>query len=106
MNSGNVREIRKIIKEIDRLFDVSFDCQTEKYSIYFDGYLLRNVNYPMDRMDIEDLQRTYWINVNGNPFEEVDKANERAEKSKDRRLHNLAEDLAKDIRKPLREALA
>lgn len=104
-NGANCRDIRPHLKAIDHLFDIEFNYDTATYSIYFNGYLFRSAPFSMDKRDIDDVRKTYWINVNGNPFEEVDKNNERAQIAEDRRIHNLAEDLAKDIRKPLLNAI-
>jgi hypothetical protein len=101
-DGAKCKDLRPILKEIDPLFDISFNYETESYSIYFNGYLFRTVPYgEFTRETFEDIRETVWININGDPFKEVDEANEAADKRTERQREDLSYNLANDIRKPL-----
>jgi hypothetical protein len=102
MNDGaKCKELRPILQEIDKDFDVGFNFDTETYTVYHKGRFFQSVPYgQFTRETIANIRKTV-ININGDIFAEVDKANELAAKRHDRATELLAESLAKDIRKPL-----
>lgn len=101
-NEAHCYDLRNKLKEIDEHFDIDFNFEHETYSVYFNGYLFQTVPYGgFTRKWFRDRRRTVWVNTNGDPFWEVDKANIDAELRKEKQRMELSENLAKDIRKPL-----
>lgn len=98
-NGADCKDIRPHLKEIDSLFEISFNYDTEQYWIYFNGGLFRSVPWKeLDGRTMEDIRKAYWTNVNGDPFAEVDENNARLEEAKEREHDELVRELAKDLR--------
>jgi hypothetical protein len=103
-SQANCSEIRSVLKEIDTDFDVEFIAG--KYIVTHKGNYFTQVNYgEFCRNTMENIRKTVWINKHGSVLEEIDKNNEKIEKSHDRDLSNLAECMAKDLRKPLLDVI-
>lgn len=101
-DEANCKDIRPILQEIDKDFDIGFNCNTETYTVYHKGRFFQSVPYgQFTRETIANIRKTVWLNINGNVFADVDKANEIAERRHERETELLAESLAKDIYKPL-----
>ena len=47
---------------------------------------------------INDIRKAYWINVNGDPFAEIDKNNERLDRAAEARREDMVRELSKDLR--------
>ena len=100
----NCSDIRPILKDIDPELEIEFIGN--KYIITHRGMYFMQVDYgQMDRKYMQEIRKIVWINKNGSMLEEIDKNNEKIEKSHDRDLSNLAECMAKDLRKPLLDAI-
>ena len=98
-NGADCRVIRPHLREIDPLFDIEFDYDSERYRIMFAGNLFRTVRVgDMNAAAIEDIRKAYWINVNGDPFAEIEKTNDALDAAKDRRREDMVRELAKDLR--------
>ena len=98
-NGADCRVIRPHLREIDPLFDIEFDYDSERYRIMFAGNLFRTVWVgDMNAAAIEDIRKAYWINVNGDPFAEIEKTNDALDAAKDRRREDMVRELAKDLR--------
>jgi hypothetical protein len=99
-------DLRTILKDIDTDLDISFDYESEKYTIYHKQAYFMNIPFgEFDRKKVEEIRKVVWLNVNGNVLDDIDKNNEKVEQSHDRDLSNLAECMAKDLRKPLLDAI-
>lgn len=96
------RDIRPLLKEIDKDFEIVFNYKTEKYEIMHNGMLFQTVPFgQFDRKLLADIKHTVWLNRTRQLLDYIDKQNERVEASEDRKLSNYAEALAKDLRRPL-----
>ena len=94
--------IRPLLKEIDRLFDIEFDYDSDRYRVLFDGNLFRTVFVlDMGCAVINDIRKAYWINVNGDPFAEIDKTNDALDAERERRRNDMVRELAKDLRRAI-----
>jgi hypothetical protein len=103
-SQANCSEIRPILKDIDPDFDVEFI--SGKYIITHKGNYFSQVNYgEFDRNTMENFRKVVWMNLNGNILDEIEKNNEKIDKSHERDLSNLSECMAKDLRKPLLNAV-
>jgi hypothetical protein len=98
-NGADCAVIRPLLKEIDRLFDIEFDYDSDRYRVLFDGNLFRTVFVlDMGCAVINDIRKAYWINVNGDPFAEMDKNNERLDRAAEARREDMVRELSKDLR--------
>jgi hypothetical protein len=99
-NGAECRDIRPHLKGIDPLFEVAFNFDAERYEVYFNGGLFQTVLWnEFSRDTIEHIRKTYWINLNGDPFKEVDAANERREIANEKKREDLSRAIADDIHK-------
>jgi hypothetical protein len=102
MADAKCSDLRPILKEIDKDFDISFDWCTEKYTVTHKGNYFMQVKYgEFDRKTVDNIRKAVWLNKTGRVFDEIDRHNAKVEASKDREISNMAECMAKDIRKPL-----
>ena len=101
-NGAECRDIRPHLKEIDPLFDIEFNYDSERYHITFDGNLFRRVWYgDMNGAVIAEIRKAYWINVNGDPFAEIEANNEKLDRAKEARREDMVRELSKDLRKAI-----
>lgn len=101
-NGANCKDIRPHLKDIDRLFDIAFDYNTEQYIIYFNGNVFQNVPWhTFDQRVINTLRKVYWTNVNGDPFEEMDRHNERIDQANENKRADMIHEITKDIHKAI-----
>ena len=99
---ADCKAIRPHLKEIDKLFDIAFNYDTERYIIYFNGGVFQVVPWKELNADtIEKIRKVYWENVNGDPLAEMDENNERIDKAKERQREDMVYELAKDMRKAI-----
>ena len=102
MHGAKCDDIRPILKEIEDNFDIAFDYTTGRYRITHNGKLFQTVPYGgVTRKLIAEIRHTVWLNRTGQMIDYVDRKNEKAEASEDRRLSDYSEALAKDLRRPL-----
>lgn len=105
-NGAKCNDLRPILQEIDRDFDIGFNFDTETYTVYHNGRFFMSVPYgEFTRDTVAHIRKTVWLNINGDIFGEIDDANEKADKRKDRDMELFSESLAKDIRRPLIKAV-
>ena len=105
-DAADCNDIRRVLKDIDPLFDIDFNFDTESYTIYFNGYFFRTVPYGEFTADTaQDIRKVLWTNTNGDIMREVEENNEQIEKRTERERSDLAYNLAKDIQKPLLKEL-
>lgn len=95
-------DIRPILREIDRGFDITFDFRTESYTITHNDTHFQTVPYGrVDRELIDNIRRSVWLNRNADILAEIERNNARVDASYDRAQSLYAESLAKDLRRPL-----
>lgn len=96
---ADCRAIRPHLKDIDKLFDIEFDYDSDRYRVLFDGNLFRTVFVlDMGRSVINDIRKAYWINVNGDPIAEMDESNAAVDAAGEKRRADMIRELAKDLR--------
>lgn len=101
-NCGDSEGKRKILKEIDEDFDIIFCLDTEHYLITHKGFPFQKVAWDeFTREVIDHIKKVVYINKNGNIADEVDKYNAKTDSDKDKKIEDMAHQMAKDIRKPL-----
>lgn len=106
MPEAKCKDIRPILKEIDKDFDISFNFHTETYLITHKDFPFMTVPYgQFTRETVENIRKAVYININGNVLEEIDQNNAKVEARKDKEISDLAECMAKDLRKPLINAI-
>lgn len=99
---AGISDKRRVLQEIDTDFDISFSTETEQYSIYHKGYLFQNVDWNgFTRKVLDHIRRMVWLNRNGLVESEIDNNNNEIDKAKEKKIEDMAYNLAKDIRKPL-----
>lgn len=104
-DGAKCKDLRPILKEIDKELDISFNQEAEMYIITHKGMYFMSVKYgEFDRKTVESIRKTVWTNINSNIVDEIEVHNSKIDAQKDRELSNMAESMAKDIRKPLAEA--
>lgn len=102
MDGADSRTIRKLLKNIDKGFDVGFDPEIEKYLIFFNDEHFQTV--PFGEVTEEllfDIRHTFWLNRTGQILNYVDEENEKLEAEQDRKRSDMARAMAEDMRKPL-----
>lgn len=98
--------LRRLLQDINPKFDIEFNYETKKYTIYHNGAFFMNVDYgAFTRETFTDIRKVVYQNENGTVFEEMDKHNEKIEASIEKDRENFAESLAKDIRKSVVKAI-
>lgn len=103
---AEVRDKRRLLKEIDQDFDIDFNPHTESYVITHRGHYFQVVKYgEFTRETLDHIREVVYINRNGDIFKEVDEANEKVELAKEKADEQFAEDVAREIGKPLYKAL-
>lgn len=104
-NGAKCTDIREKLIEIEEGFGIEFNHDSERYHISFNGSLFQTVGYKdVTRELLADIRHTVWLNKTAQMLEYVDQQNAKIEASKERKLSNYSEDLAKDMRKPLIES--
>lgn len=99
-DGAECKDIRPHLKAIDPLFEIVFDFDQERYLVYFNGGLLESVPWrDMGRGMLDRLRYVYWLNNNKDPFAEVDKANEKADRTKEKQRDDLIREMSKDLHK-------
>lgn len=96
---ADCRELRGLLKSIDKLFDIEFNYDGERYRILFNGALFRTVWWgEMSGDVIDEIKKAYWINVNGDPIAEMDESNAAVDAAGEKRRADMIRELAKDLR--------
>jgi len=103
---AEVRDKKRLLQEIDKDFDIEFNPFTESYLITHRGYSFQVVPYgEFSRDTLDHIRKVVYLNINGDVFKDVDEANEKAEKSKEKAEDDFIEYTAKEIGKPIYKAL-
>lgn len=102
-NHGECDSIRRLIKEIDEVFDVYYDADIEKYVItQLDDMIFDSIRHDDLSSDFfYNMRRVVYLNKEQKLLEEINKNNAIAERMKEKKIEDMAYNLAKDIRKPL-----
>ena len=98
-NGARCADFRPRLKEIDKLFDIAFNYDTELYIVYFNGALFQTVPWrEMDGRTIETIRKVYWTNVNSDPMAEVDANNAKIDRDHEAKREEMVRELSKDLR--------
>jgi len=101
---GSCSSIRKIVKAIDRRFDVYYDADINKYVItQYNNYFGSIAPKDLNRDFFDNMRKTIWININGSILDEIDKNNEKIRKENEEKENNIISCMARDLYKPLRK---
>lgn len=101
-----MERLNEILKDIDEGFDITMNnndgmCTITHKAKVFDRIHINSI----DSDYIFKIRETTWLNKNNKVFDYVDKANELAEKRKEKKMEDMAYNLASDIRKPMMKEL-
>jgi len=101
-NGARCADFRPRLKEIDKLFDIAFNYDTELYIVYFNGAPFQTVPWrEMDGRTLETIRKVYWTNVNSDPMAEVDANNAKIDRAHEAKREDMVHELAKDMRKAI-----
>lgn len=106
MDCGNTYDKKRVLREIDEDFDITFNVASEDYHITHKGFLFQVVKWGEFTRDVvNNIRRVVWLNKNGDVAGEIDKHNANEEFKKEKKLEDMAYNMAKDIVKPLSEVI-
>ena len=97
-------EIRPILQGIDPLFEIEFNYDNESYVVYYNGAFFRSVPYKdFDRKTIAQISETWFKNMFGDIFKEVDEHNEKVQKALESKREDLMNDIERDMKKAIQK---
>ena len=103
---GECNSIRRVVKDIDKRFDVYYDGDKNKYVItQFDNYFDSISPAEVCKGFFDRLREIVWINIYGSISDEVDKNNAKIEAENDKKQEEIVHEMAHEIYKPLRKEL-
>lgn len=103
---GECNSIRRVVKDIDKRFDVYYDGDLNKYVItQYDDYFDSISPAEICKGFFDRLREVVWINIYGSIGDEVDKNNAKVEKAREKEREDIVHAMAHDIYKPLKKEL-
>lgn len=103
---GECNRIRRVVKDIDRRFDVYYDGDLNKYVItQYDNYFDSVSPADLCKGFFDRLRKVVWINVYGSIVDEIEKNNAKIEAEQERKQSDMAQSIAEELYKPLRKEL-
>lgn len=103
---GECNRIRRVVKDIDKRFDVYYDCELNKYIItQYDNYFDSVSPCDICKDFFDRLREVVWINIYGSISDEVDKHNAKIEEEKEKKENEAIRNMAEDLYKPLRKEI-
>ena len=103
---GECNTIRRVVKDIDKRFDVYYDADTNKYIItQYESYFDSVSPAELCKDFFDRLRKIVWINMYGSIVDEIDKNNAKIEAAEEKKVSDVAENFAKDIYKPLKKEI-
>lgn len=101
---GDIYNIADRIKAIDKNFRIIWSKTRHKYFIYHKNALFME-SEKLDHELYNHIKKVVYINVNGDIQKDIEETNDKIERDKEKKISNLAEDVAREISKPLKDIL-
>ena len=97
---------RKLLKEIDKNFEVNFYPEDAEYTITHNKVFFQNIPWGGFTKEVVDhIRRIVYINRHGSIEDEIDEKNLKIEQENQRKQDEMIHETAKDVGKPLYELL-
>lgn len=103
---ATIDDKQRLLKEIDKGFDIEFHADIESYVITHNGGYFQTVKYgDFTQETLENIRRVVYFNINGDMARQIDEHNDKIHLSNQKKEDDMIEQTAKDIGKPLYKAM-